>query len=267
MRQVIDNWLYTTDYYLLVADLGKFPKMETTNRYINVGLSETLLVNVALGLALTGKHVYIYSVAGFVLYRALEQLKLNINNTTTYGNRKINITFLNGGAGFLYKNTGNGHFLLDDITLMTKILPNFKIYIPYDNDTTLTCLNNTQNVSLSYIRLCPDNSLKCNLISINNTINVITFGWLVSKISNLNLNINIIPLVDFYHDFNQINIPFIAIYDNINIEYISNNKNCIKTLNIDKFYCNDIFSDSIQEIYTHYMLNDFQLTNFILNQT
>ena len=263
MRQVIDQWLFNSNYYLIVADLGKFPMMETTDRYINVGLSETLLVNTALGLALTGKHVYIYSVAGFVLYRALEQLKLNINNSTTYGNKQINITFLNGGAGFLYKNTGNGHFLLDDITLVTKILPNFNIYIPYDEYTTIRCLNK-YNISLNYIRLCPDNSIKkCKLISTSNSLTVVTFGWLVDKINNLNLTVNIYPLVDFYSDIKNIKNPYIAIYDNINIDLISNNIKCIKTLNINNIYCNDIFSDSQQEILTHYGLSNTQLIHFI----
>ena len=265
MRQIIDQWLFNTDYYLIVADLGKFPKMETTKRYINVGLSETLLVNTALGLALTGKHVYIYSVAGFVLYRALEQLKLNINNTTTYGNKKIHITFLNGGAGFLYKNTGNGHFLLDDIVLVTKILPNFNIYIPYDEYTTIQCLNKS-HTALNYIRLCPDDSIKkCELISTPNQLTILTFGWLVNKINNLNLNINIYPIVNFYLDIKRVKNKYIAIYDNINISCISNTINCIKTLNINNKYCDDIFSNSRQEILTHYGLSDTQLISFIMS--
>ena len=73
MRHVVDTFIsQAKDSILLVADLGRFPKCELAGKCINVGLSETLLVNVAIGLAIAGKHIYIYSAANFVLYRALE---------------------------------------------------------------------------------------------------------------------------------------------------------------------------------------------------
>ena len=73
MRHVIDKFIaQDNNAILLIADLGRFPICKTAGKCIDVGLSETLLVNTAIGLAITGKHVYVYSAANFVLYRAFE---------------------------------------------------------------------------------------------------------------------------------------------------------------------------------------------------
>ena len=80
MRHIVDKFIYEhANCYLLVADFGKFPLTRTTNRYIDVGLSETLLVNVAIGLASAGFKVFIYSAGCFALYKAFETIKNNIN--------------------------------------------------------------------------------------------------------------------------------------------------------------------------------------------
>jgi transketolase C-terminal domain/subunit len=63
-------------------------------------------------------HVYVYSAANFVLYRAFEQIKLHVIENSNRKNNKINITFLNGGSGFCYAGYGIGHYLLDDIHLI-----------------------------------------------------------------------------------------------------------------------------------------------------
>ena len=47
-----------------------------SDRYINVGISEQNMVNVASGLALNGKSVYIYSINNFMILRALEQINI-----------------------------------------------------------------------------------------------------------------------------------------------------------------------------------------------
>ena len=76
-------------------------------------MSESLMVNVAIGLALSGKDVYVYSASNFMLYRAFDTIKHNIvelNNIYKH----IRITFLNAGSGFIY-NFGITHMLYDDI--------------------------------------------------------------------------------------------------------------------------------------------------------
>ena len=157
MRQVVDKFIAgRKNTVLVVADMGRFPLSKSAGNLIDVGLSESLMVNVAAGLSLAGKEVYIYTVAGFTLYRALEQLKVCFQMKTTSGAYPMNLHILNGGSGFLYNQCGLGHYLVDDISLVQNLLPSFKIAIPFDERSTLASLE--LNSKLSYVRLCPDNS-------------------------------------------------------------------------------------------------------------
>ena len=151
MRQVVDKFIAgRKNTVLVVADMGRFPLSKSAGNLIDVGLSESLMVNVAAGLSLAGKEVYIYTVAGFTLYRALEQLKVCFQMKTTSGAYPMNLHILNGGSGFLYNQCGLGHYLVDDISLVQNLLPSFKIAIPFDERSTLASLEltsfNTQNV-------------------------------------------------------------------------------------------------------------------------
>ena len=51
---------------------------ETKCNLINCGIQEPNMVNIAAGLASQGKKVIIYGVAGFVLYKAYEQIKFSL---------------------------------------------------------------------------------------------------------------------------------------------------------------------------------------------
>lgn len=83
----------------------------TKGNVINCGIQETNMVNIAAGLASQGKTVIIYGVAGFVLYKAYEQIKLNIKGwAENYGS----IIFVNAGANGCYSFAGRGHEINDD---------------------------------------------------------------------------------------------------------------------------------------------------------
>lgn len=69
--------------YLLSGDIGyaifddfreKFPK-----RFINLGICEQSIVSVASGLALEGLKPYVYTITPFLIERAFEQIKLDID--------------------------------------------------------------------------------------------------------------------------------------------------------------------------------------------
>ena len=78
---------------------------------INMGIQEPNMVNVAAGLASQGKKVVVYGVAGFVLYKAYEQMKLNIKGwSEDYGS----IVFVNAGRNGCYSVCGRGHLVDDD---------------------------------------------------------------------------------------------------------------------------------------------------------
>lgn len=270
MRNVIDTFISQTENtILLIADLGKFPKCEAIGKCINVGLSETLLVNVAIGLAITGKHVYIYSVANFTLYRAFEQIKLHILGNASRKNTNINITFLNGGAGFCYAGCGTGHYLLDDLTLVTQCAKEMNCYFPYDEESTIKILKYA-NANINYIRLCLDNqTYKITTVSHNCKLKVVTIGWLVEYINNIKvkyqLNIDIIPLIKF-SDIFKIQEKFIFIYDNYKLNifipncikqyYIINNYECIGMNRKQVLQKYNFDENSILKVFENFKINE-----------
>lgn len=117
------------DILLLTGDLGfsvfedfieEFP-----NNYFNMGIAEQNMAGVAAGLALSGKIVFIYSIAPFATSRCFEQIKLDI----CYHNLPVIIIGL--GAGFSYSMAGSSHHCFEDISLM-RVLPNMNVFCPGD---------------------------------------------------------------------------------------------------------------------------------------
>ncbi len=104
MRQAFVNTLIELaesdkDIWLLTADMGfglvepfakKFPE-----QYINVGVAEQNMVGIATGLALSGKIVFVYSIANFPTLRCLEQIR----NDVCYHKANVKIVAVGGGTG------------------------------------------------------------------------------------------------------------------------------------------------------------------------
>ena len=52
---------------------------EFSGRFLNVGIAEQNLINIATGLALEGWNVYAYAIAPFLTMRAYEQIRTNLS--------------------------------------------------------------------------------------------------------------------------------------------------------------------------------------------
>lgn len=102
---------------LLLGDLGKFTGFQEQhpNRVFNVGCMESNMINFAVGLATQGFKVVIYTVSGFTIYKAYDQIKFMIPEIK---NSEGSITIFNAGPGFVYNAVGRGHYLLNDLALM-----------------------------------------------------------------------------------------------------------------------------------------------------
>ena len=104
----------------LVKFQAKYPE-----RFINTGVAEQQTINLAAGLALTGKKVFIFSLLSFISMRCFEQIKLNICSL------KLPVTIIGLGTGLSFSNYGApGHGVID-IGLM-RMLPEMKILNPSD---------------------------------------------------------------------------------------------------------------------------------------
>ena len=114
---------------LLTADtdakyLKKF-KNQCPERFINTGVAEQETINLAAGLALSGKKVFIYSLLPFITMRCYEQIKINICSM------KLPITIIGLGTGLSFSYYGPAGHGVIDIGLM-RMLPEIKILNPAD---------------------------------------------------------------------------------------------------------------------------------------
>ncbi len=126
--------------FLLSADFGapaldairaKFPK-----QFINVGIAEQNMINVATGLALEGYVVYAYAIAPFITMRCCEQIRVNLAILSQV--RPMNVNLIGVGAGFSYEVSGPTHHCLEDLSIM-RTFPNMDVISPSDW-TTATAL-------------------------------------------------------------------------------------------------------------------------------
>lgn len=156
MRNTIIDVIFETakknkNVILMTADLGysvmeKFIE-ELPNQFINTGIAEQNMVGLAAGLALSGKKVFIYTIAPFATMRCFEQIRVDI----CYHN--LDVTIIGVGGGFAYGTLGNTHYALEDIAIM-RSLPQMKIMCPSDPAEAKMVAELAVNIGgPSYIRL------------------------------------------------------------------------------------------------------------------
>lgn len=124
---------YNERIFFLTADMGA-PSLDKLrkdfkDRFINVGIAEQNLVNVATGLALEGFIVYAYAIAGFLTMRAYEQIRTNL---ALFSQQKaVNVNLVGVGTGVSYDMSGPSHHCLEDIAII-RTLPNIVFCSPSD---------------------------------------------------------------------------------------------------------------------------------------
>jgi transketolase len=119
--------------FFLSADMGAPAldevRREFGDRFINVGIAEQNLINVATGLALEGFVVYAYAIAGFLTMRAYEQIRTNL---ALFSQQKaVNVNLIGVGTGVSYDLSGPSHHCLEDISII-RTLPNIVLCSPAD---------------------------------------------------------------------------------------------------------------------------------------
>lgn len=138
MRDVFIEQIYYRMFedkslFFLTADFGS-PKLDIlrkdfSDRFINVGIAEQNIINVATGLALESFNVFAYAIAPFLIMRAYEQIRNNLSLLSHV--HEVNINLVGVGAGLSYDVSGPTHHSLEDISIM-RALPNISILSPSD---------------------------------------------------------------------------------------------------------------------------------------
>jgi transketolase len=109
---------------VISADMGA-PSLDKFRRdlgaqFVNIGIAEQNMVNVATGLSLEGKKVFVYAIMPFATLRCYEVTKVNLSLMN------IPVTIVGVGAGFSYDDSGPTHHATEDIAAM-RALPNMTI--------------------------------------------------------------------------------------------------------------------------------------------
>jgi len=126
--------------------LRKFSK-DFPKQYINVGVSEQNMINIAAGLAISGKTVFCYSIASFATLRCYEQIKVNLCSLN------LPVTIIGAGAGFSFGYDGPTHHGHQDLSSM-RLLPEMTIIELSSNDLAIKAVDFVfKNNGPLYIRL------------------------------------------------------------------------------------------------------------------
>jgi transketolase len=151
IQELIKATRLNKNIMLVLNDLGygmiepyakEFPK-----NVFNAGVSEQSMMGYAAGLAATGKHVFVYSIANFNTFRCAEQIR----NDVDY--HKLPVTIVSAGAGVGYGNLGYSHHAIQDYSLM-RSFPNMIIASPGDLMELRSCMDYlVNNPQPSYLRL------------------------------------------------------------------------------------------------------------------
>lgn len=133
--------------FLLAADFGS-PVIDRItedfpDRFVNVGIAEQNLINVATGLSLEGYKVFCYAIAPFITMRCFEQIRVNLALLSKV--RDLNVNLIGVGAGYSYVVSGPTHQCYEDLSII-RSLPNVRIVSPSDqigaSESVRYCLSN-----------------------------------------------------------------------------------------------------------------------------
>jgi len=136
---------------LITADLGfnAFEGLQAKfgKRFLNAGVAEQNMIGLAAGFALAGFAPWVYSIAPFVTYRCLEQIRNDICL------HNLPVTIVGNGGGFTYGIMGSTHHALEDLAAL-KALPNLQLYFPCTNDQVPAAVDQIRLMRRpSYLRL------------------------------------------------------------------------------------------------------------------
>jgi transketolase len=117
------------DLFLICGDLGysvlepfaaRFP-----DRFLNAGIAEQNMTQVAVGLAREGYNVFTYSIGNFPTLRCMEQIRYD----ACYHDASVKIVAV--GAGYAYGPQGVSHHLTEDLGML-RTIPGILVCAPAD---------------------------------------------------------------------------------------------------------------------------------------
>jgi transketolase len=136
---------------LLSGDIGNrlFDdfKAKCPERFYNCGVAEANMIGVAAGLAMNGLRPVCYTIAPFITYRCLEQIRIDV----CYHEAPVMI--VGTGSGLSYASLGATHHSCDEMGML-RLLPGLSVLAPADSAEVQACLRAAlQDGRPAYLRI------------------------------------------------------------------------------------------------------------------
>ena len=169
----------------LTGDLGfnAFENLRDSmgKRFINAGVAEQNMIDIAAGMSYAGLNTWVYSIAPFLILKTVEQIRNDICQ------RNLPVKLVGNGGGYGYGIMGATHHILEDIAILSNF-PNMKIFVPaYDTDVKFVVEQMDNYKGPSYLRL-GFSTLKSNSysafrhVSNGNEITVVVLGPILRNV-------------------------------------------------------------------------------------
>lgn len=139
------------DIFLICGDLG-YSVLEPfaqryPDRFLNAGIAEQNMTQVAVGLAREGYNVFTYSIGNFPTLRCMEQIRYDV----CYHGANVKIVAV--GAGYAYGPQGVSHHATEDLSMM-RALPGMTVCVPADAcESRAAASFMARHVGPGYVRL------------------------------------------------------------------------------------------------------------------
>lgn len=126
---VLERAKQNPNLIVITNDMDVFALREIREKYplqfVDVGVAEQNMMNVAAGLAEAGKKVVVFGISSFLAFRAYEQIRVNI------GSMGLPVLIIGIGTGFSFSYDGPTHFGVDDFSVL-KTIPELTVHCPGD---------------------------------------------------------------------------------------------------------------------------------------
>jgi len=285
------NFIKNRKYYILTndADVFALKSLRKNKRFIDAGVAEQNLINIAAGIAKNDKYPIVYGFCTFLTFRCYEQLRFNV------GSHNLNVKIIGIGPGYSFSYDGPTHHGTQDAYLIY-LIPEFEIFNISDNNLANLISKNINKIKgPTYIRLDKGNleynlDIKYNLkkgfeityLSKIKKILIITTGYLCRIANNVSSGFETVSVLNFfrYKNFNKKKfIKIIKEYENIIIYdessknggitpilsniFIENNLNLKVNIMASKDIQSFFYSQSREENLINLNLTEFKLKKLI----
>ena len=128
MAEIFNYFKHDEKMTLLVGDMG-FAVLDDffnnhQNRTFNTGICEQATISMSAGMCLAGLKPLVYSQVPFLVMRAYEQIRYDLNE------HNMNVKLIGVGADNYFSSLGRSHCIDSNDIYMMKIFKNFKIFAP-----------------------------------------------------------------------------------------------------------------------------------------